>query len=182
MNLLHAPTTGQCGVLRTKAEYRLIASETIAAGALLFHLEGEETYTPTRYSVQIGPSTHIDIGSDHTLQEILDRYYWRFMNHHCEPNTVIRERNVFTLREIQPWEEITFNYNTTEYAMAEPFSCRCGSERCQGLIRGFIGLSVEEQHRLRPWFASYLQDRVVAEVPVSALYTTPYAIHGNMEL
>jgi len=58
------------------------------------------------------------------------------MNHSCDPNTRIRGRDLIALRDIQPWEDVTFNYNTTEYAMAEAFRCRCGSPGCAGEIRG----------------------------------------------
>ncbi len=167
---MHNPNTHQhLGVLRMQAEYRLIASSWIKAGTHLFYLAGEVTSTATRYSVQIGQDAHIDLKEGHDLQEILDYYSWRFMNHHCEPNSFIRERNVFALRNIEPWEEITFNYNTTEYEIAEPFSCRCGSESCQGMISGFRNLSHEKQLRLRPWLAAYLQNLLVEEVPVSTL-------------
>src|SRR3972149_2928201 len=41
----------------------------------------------------------------------------------CDPNALVRNLEVVTSREIQPWEEITFNYNTTEYDIADPFTC-----------------------------------------------------------
>lgn len=144
------------GVLRAGGEFRLVALTPIAATTRLYCIEGEVTAIPTRYSVQIGPDTHIDLSPDYDLYEILDRYYWRFMNHHCEPNTRIRDRDVIALRDIDVWEEITFNYNTTEYAMAEPFRCRCGSPRCHGLIAGFSALSAEERAPLQPLLACYL--------------------------
>ena len=178
----HLQSTGQLGVLRIQAEYRLIASSTIAPGTFLFRIEGDVTRFPTRYSVQIGHSTHIDISGDHDLQEILDYFYWRFMNHHCEPNTVVRECGVFALREIHPWEQITFNYNTTEYKMAEPFACRCGSESCQGVILGFSGLSTEEQRRLRPWLADHLLDLLVEGMPTPMVCSLSDGIEGSLSL
>ena len=47
-------------------------------------------------------------------EEILDRYFWRFMNHGCEPNTIIRGQDVVALRAIKPWEDVTFNYTSTD--------------------------------------------------------------------
>ena len=111
------------GVMRVHGEYRLLSVAHFQPGELLFEIAGEITRTPTRYTVQIDQNAHIDLNDSHNIEEILDRYCWRFMNHSCEPNTVIRGRNVVALRPIRPWEEITFNYNTTEYQMAEPFQC-----------------------------------------------------------
>ena len=150
-------TKPRVGVLRLRGQFQLVATEPmpIAAGELLFRIEGEQTSRPTRYSVQIGESAHIDLG-ENVMETILDRYYWRFMNHHCEPSAYIWGCDVYAARVIQPWEEITFNYNTTEYAMAEAFECQCGSARCQGEIQGFKQLTVPERETLRPWLAPHL--------------------------
>ncbi len=112
---------------------------------------------PTRYSVQVDLAAHVDLPVGHSHEETLDRFYWRFMNHNCEPNTMVRGRMVLTLRPIAPWEEITFHYNTTEYEMAEPFDCQCGSRRCEGRIEGFRFLAPPEQERLRPWLGAHLR-------------------------
>ena len=150
-------TKTRVGVLRLQGQFQLMATDPvpIAAGELLFRIEGDLTSHPTRYSVQIEKQTHIDLG-EQAPETILDHYYWRFMNHHCEPNACLRERDVYATRIIQPWEEITFNYNTTEYEMAEAFTCQCKSARCQGDIQGFKQLTPAEQEALRPWLAPYL--------------------------
>jgi len=80
------------------------------------------------------------------------------MNHSCDPNTVVRGREGIALREIAPWEAVTFNCNTTEYDMAEPFSCQRGSPRCQGAIRGFRYLTPVEREQLRPILSARLAD------------------------
>lgn len=147
---------GRVGVLRVHREFRLISNDTIRPGEVLFTLEGVLSDRPTRYTVQLDHDVHLDTDPNHDLQEVLDRYYWRFMNHHCEPNVAIRGREVYALRRIRPREEISFNYNTTEYAMAEPFPCRCQSSSCTGMIQGFKYLSEEEQEKLRPYLAPHL--------------------------
>jgi hypothetical protein len=143
------------GVVRRQGQFSLVATETIAVGERLFRIEGERTSTPTRYSVQLEEDVHIDLGQQ-PLELVLDRYYWRFMNHHCEPNALIRGLDVYAARGIAPWEEITFNYNTTEYHMAEPFDCHCGSPHCLGQVSGFQQLSSAAREELRPWLAPYL--------------------------
>lgn len=156
IGLLHGCRCGLVGVLETAGEYRLVTVQPVAAGELLFRIEGEETPIPTRYSVQVGTGAHIDSGSDCGMAEVLDRYFWRFMNHHCEPATMIRGRDVIALRDLVPMEDVTFNYNTTEENMAEPFACHCGSARCEGTIRGARHLAAADRERLRPFMAPHL--------------------------
>lgn len=143
------------GVVRRQGQFSLVATGAIVRGERIFHIEGERTLKPTRYSVQIDDKVHIDLGQQ-PLELILDRYYWRFMNHHCEPSALLRGQEVYAERSIAAWEEITFNYNTTEYEMAEAFACQCGSARCLGKVQGFKSLSSAERQALRPWLAPYL--------------------------
>jgi hypothetical protein len=63
---------------------------------------------------------------------------------------------VISLKPVSFGQDITFNYNTTEFDMAEPFACRCGSAGCTGQVQGFRHLPDEERERLRPWLADHL--------------------------
>jgi hypothetical protein len=136
------------GVMRTASEYRLVATRPIPAGQRIFRIEGDLTDQPSRYSVQVGYQLHIDLKDGHAVEEILDRYFWRFMNHSCEANAQIRELDVMATRNISPWEPVTFNYNSTEWEMAEPFACHCGSGYCLGQVQGFRFLTSAQRARL----------------------------------
>jgi len=155
-NRHHFAELARAGVVRTAGAYKLVAAESVPANVPLFSLEGELTSVPTRYTVQIDESAHIDMPDGCRFEEVLDRFFWRFMNHSCEPNTVIRDREVISLTPIEPWQEITFHYATTEYSMVEPFECRCGSSRCEGLVGGYQSLSAAGRERLRPLLSNYL--------------------------
>ena len=152
---VHLGADAGVGVVRSAGEYCLVAMRAIAAGQQIFRIEGDVTPRPSRYSVQIAYQLHIDLRDDITMEEILDRYFWRFMNHSCEPSALVREREVIAARGIAPWEPITFNYNTTEWEMAERFTCRCASVRCLGQIQGFRYLSALQRAQLGP-VASHL--------------------------
>ena len=145
---VHGCRAESVGVVRTVGEYRLVAVRAISAGVRLFRIEGERSDRPSRYSLQVGEKLHVDLRPGHTSEEILDRYFWRFMNHSCQPNTQIRGEKVIASRDIQTWEAVTFNYNTTEWEMAEPFHCRCGSNECLKAIRGFRHLTAEQREHL----------------------------------
>jgi len=61
---------------------------------------------------------------------------FRYVNHSCEPNAYIRRIRgrveIWTLRSIEPGEEITCDYGETQHDGTLP--CRCGSERCRGYL------------------------------------------------
>jgi hypothetical protein len=161
--------TAPVAVVRTNQEYRLVLTGHVCSGTRLFAVEGEVTRVPTMYSVQIGRDLHIDMPDGFLAEAVLDRFFWRFTNHSCEPNALLRDREMVALTCIEPWQQITFNYNTTEYDMAQPFACRCGSRSCAGEIRGYRWLSAAEKSRLRPSTAAHLVGTNEADEPTRRL-------------
>lgn len=145
---LHRGRTADVGVWETADDCRLVVLRAIPAGGRLFRLEGVTTPRPSRHSLQVGEQLHLDLGPGHSREEILERYFWRFMNHSCDPSVEIRGWEVVARRNLEPAEAVTYNYNTTEWDMAEPFRCRCGSPRCLQMIRGFKHLSAADRASL----------------------------------
>ncbi|MCC7002071.1 MAG: SET domain-containing protein-lysine N-methyltransferase [Gemmatimonadaceae bacterium] len=145
------------GVLVDQHERRLIAIRPIAKGSLLYRLEGHETPVPTKYSVQIAIDMHLDQSDARDATDRVRRRPWRYMNHSCDPNTRIADREVRAVRDIAVGDAVTFHYNTTEYEMAEPFECRCRTPVCDGVIRGAKFLTADQRARLGPWLADYLR-------------------------
>ncbi len=145
------------GVLVTPDGRHLIALCPIAEGTTLFSISGREIQTPTRYSVQFGPALHLDQDCARDITDVVRRYFWRYLDHSCDPATLIRDREVIAVRDIAPGDRVTFNYNTTEYDMAEPFRCHCGTARCVGIVRGARHLTRAQRAHLAPWLADYLR-------------------------
>ncbi|MFW5691052.1 MAG: SET domain-containing protein [Chloroflexota bacterium] len=59
----------------------------------------------------------------------------RYMNHSCDPNTWwADDETMIARRDIQPGEEITYDYATTEVDINFSMSCRCGSAACRGEV------------------------------------------------
>ena len=135
--------------------YHAVAARAIEAGAVVCRIEGDMTTVPTRFSLQVGVGCHVAprlTGSD-------DGPAWRFTNHSCDPNSALRGQALVALRSIVEGDEITFDYETTEYDMAEPFVCHCGADQCRGTIRGFRHTTPTVRERLRPLLAPHLLDR-----------------------
>jgi len=79
------------------------------------------------------------------------------MNHHCDPTTAIRSLEVIAEHRIAVGESITFDYNTTEDVLAEPFTCHCGSAGCVGIVRGARFLTPAHRARLADRLPDYLR-------------------------
>jgi hypothetical protein len=144
------------GVLENRTGRHLIALEPIASGTKIFTLTGREIPEPTRYSVQVAPRLHLDQSVARDDEDLVRRYFWRYLDHACEPSTFIREREVIAVRGIAVGDGVTFNYNTTEYDMAEPFRCQCGSVSCVGMVRGARHLTPAQRAQVARWLPEYL--------------------------
>ncbi len=94
---------------------------------------------PTYLTVQVGLRKHI------TLQP----EFLQYINHGCEPNVFFNTTTMqlTALKEIQPEEELSFFYPSTEWRMIQSFDCYCGSPVCVGRIKGAAYLSKEAQEK-----------------------------------
>lgn len=90
---------------------------------------------PTKYSIQLAVSEHA----------LVDPEFLRFMNHSCDPNVALDTGGMYitAIRPIEPGDPITYFYPSTEWSMAEPFRCWCGSAHCLGEISGAAELQPE---------------------------------------
>lgn len=94
---------------------------------------------PTQYSIQVGASTHIDGPGT------------RYLNHSCDPNVFVdaQSLSVVTLRPVSAGTPLCFFYPSTEWRMAAPFRCGCGTPRCIGTVAGAAGTPQEVLSRYR---------------------------------
>ncbi|KAM0323034.1 hypothetical protein ACHAQA_009133 [Verticillium albo-atrum] len=84
--------------------------------------------TPTYATVQCGKDKHLDLNSD-----------MLYINHSCDPSLIFDTGNFNILvgpKGLQPGDELTFFYPSTEWSMAQPFDCFCGAPTCRGTISG----------------------------------------------
>jgi SET domain-containing protein len=127
----------------------VFAKKVIRENSVVIHLRGDVSTQPTKYTIQLDSERHLNLPADKKTDDDVD-YCWQYLNHSCEPNGYINaaELTVRALRDIAPGEEITFNYLTTEFEMAAPFKCSCGSPNCFGFIQGRNFLTQAEADRL----------------------------------
>lgn len=127
------------------------AVEDVKSGSFLTDLWGPVLDLPTAYTVQVEKNKHV------CPQGVLVCF-----NHSCKPNSkfIYESRKIsypsldadheifwymVATRDIKKGEDVTYDYNATEYDMAEHFQCNCAAETCLGKIKGFKYLSLEQQ-------------------------------------
>lgn len=127
------------------------AVQPLRAGEVVFYLEGEIVQQPTKYTIQLDAHNHVLTRSG----------MWMYMNHSCEPNVRIdvAKREMIAIRDIPAGVEPMFNYNTTEWDMASPFACGCGTRSCVGTVRGFRHLTPAQRQAIRPWLSPLIMSR-----------------------
>ncbi|MEO1192947.1 MAG: SET domain-containing protein-lysine N-methyltransferase [Pseudomonadota bacterium] len=84
------------------------------------------------------------------------------LNHSCEPNLLISGQIVFrAARDIEPSEEITFDYATCDdddWVM----DCACGSSLCRGQVSGKDWQLPQIQRHYAGHFSDYLERKIKA--------------------
>ena len=109
----------------TNAEGKgLLLTKSVKSGETVFVLSGEIFDSPTRESIHIGDNKHI-----------YDEF-GIFINHSFKPTVKISHKDVVALVDMNPGDEITFNYNDSEINMANPFQdggCICVWRNEKGL-------------------------------------------------
>lgn len=96
----------------------LFSRRTIPNGGIVARLHGSVLSTANKRTIQIGRRRHIC------------SHYIDFINHGCHPNTYVRvEDDSIVLIAINligsESDELTIDYNCSEYCLAQRFSCRC---------------------------------------------------------
>ena len=118
---------------------RLITDQPFRRGAVIYHISGYRvTEGATYQTIQVGRTRHIE-----ELGVIA------YLNHSCQPNTVIdvERLDVLAARDIAAGEELNFFYPSTEWEMDRPFICLCGAPQCVRLVAGAKYMSIDTLSR-----------------------------------
>lgn len=153
--------SGTLAVVRVDEHYRVLVTRPVEKDEILLRLDGNVSSNPSRFSVQIGRDQHLELPLGVDVETVFDRYAWRFLNHSCEPTAYIRGRELRADKSLRAWEQVTFDYNSTEFDMAAPFACTCLSVSCRGLIRGYRWLSSAERAACAGRAADHLSEALL---------------------
>ncbi|WP_354099136.1 SET domain-containing protein [Bradyrhizobium sp. S3.2.12] len=117
--------------------FGLFSRKPTSSGAVVGRLGGTVLETANKRTIQIDRRRHL-------CSDCID-----FINHSCRPNAyVVIVSEMVALKALNAIasesDEITIDYNCSEYSLAEPFMCRC----CQdsNYIAGYEHLMKTNQH------------------------------------
>jgi hypothetical protein len=120
----------------------VVAAVPYAAGDVICPFSAGITLShPSALTLQIADDKHITLLPD-CLQ---------YTNHSCAPTVFFdtTAMELVCLKAMQPGDEFTFFYPGTEWEMAQPFDCYCGSSVCLKKIDGAANLSWDILNRYR---------------------------------
>jgi len=133
----------------------LYSSLPVKRGSTLAVVAGRPVSQRTRMSIQVGWTTHVEIGPP-----------WELINHSCDPNCHLAIRcgsdtvRVVAIRDIEPGEELSVDYDLFEYEVQYfPADCLCGSPNCRRSVRGYRFLSLDVREARAALVADYLKTR-----------------------
>jgi hypothetical protein len=127
-------------IKQTEFGEALFTVEKLPAGTLVLSFELDPLHlhrVPTRYSVQVGKDKHLDTPSA----------LFQWLQHEEEPSLRVdttENLNFYALRDLEAGDLLSFNYNTTEWSMATPFTCGLSGTD----VSGFSTLDVCKQRFL----------------------------------
>jgi hypothetical protein len=105
---------------------------------------------PTYLTVQVGEDEHIHLSPE----------FLQYINHSCEPNVLFNTdtMQLECLKDIKAGDELCFFYPATEWNMAQPFECLCGTASCIKQIQGAQHVSKEliKNYKLTAFIQSML--------------------------
>jgi SET domain-containing protein len=105
---------------------------------------------PTYLTVQVGEDEHIHLSPE----------FLQYINHSCEPNILFNTdtMQLECLQDIKAGDELCFFYPATEWNMAQPFECLCGTESCIKQVQGAMHVSKEviKNYKLTAFIQSML--------------------------
>ncbi len=138
--------------------YGVFAAREFKPGELVLRATGVVLGYQTRYSIQIDWNQHLDPDPPA-----------KYLNHSCDPNLGVRigKENLpefIALRDIQPGEEIAFDYAMSEYMHyprpnpEEEFdlTCHCNAENCRGRLGYYSELDEVLKEKNAGYFCDYL--------------------------
>ena len=85
-----------------------------------------------------------------------------YINHSCNPNSGSASDwfTLIAMQDIEPHEEITYDYAMTDADPEWCMNCRCGAKNCRNTVTGNDWKIKELQRRYAGYFQKNIQDKI----------------------
>lgn len=142
---------------------KAIARVPLAAGTVINVFREPVEGRPTMHTVQFDETTHVapTLGAE-------------FISHACAgTNTRIvvhddrKAASFVVTKDVDAGEDLSFNYNTTEWDMNSPFPCECADCKASGVtrsVRGFKHLSNADRMLIMNEVSPFVRQRTMEEL------------------
>ena len=85
------------------------------------------------------------------------------LNPSCQPNCgLLGQTLVVAMRDIEPGEELSFDYAMCDASDYDEFRCLCGEPTCREIVTGSDWRDPDLQEKYDGWFSPYLARRIAA--------------------
>ena len=85
------------------------------------------------------------------------------LNHACDPNCGLAGSSMLiAMRDIEPGEELTFDYAMCDASDYDEFNCLCGMPGCRGIVTGADWRDPVLQAKYMGFHSPYLLKRIAA--------------------
>jgi hypothetical protein len=134
--------------------YGLVALQTYQPGDKVLTAKAVASVPRDSHSVQKGMDAHVRIDLPA-----------RFINHSCDANCGVQDNefgayDFIARRTIQEGEELSFNYETSEYVISAFEECMCGAKNCRGYVAGFGTHGEQLKDDYGEYIAGYLKESI----------------------
>ncbi len=142
----------------------LFAAQKIAKGELLAVWGGVIVSTAELHTLpQYVQDRAIQVEDDHHLCSGQIDDDADCVNHSCNPNAGLQGQiTLVAMRDIEPGEEICFDYAMSDGHPSYYLPCQCGASECRHAATGNDWQLPELQKRYKGYFSPYLQRRIDA--------------------
>jgi hypothetical protein len=142
----------------------VVTKKDITQGEKILRFSGQQV---TGKEVR-NPNTALQVDQDLFLES--DGANDECLNHSCNPNCYIdfEDLTLRALKDIRRGEELTFDYNTSEYDLIDQgcaFLCLCGSKHCIGDINGLKYAPLGHRKRIEHLLSPFLRRKMQKETP-----------------
>jgi SET domain-containing protein len=163
-------TQHSSGYVSPKVEARLLsdgvsfgvyATEFIPKGELIL-VWGGSIYTQEQFDQLNEKISSLSVQVNEGLYLVPEKVGTAdYVNHSCNPNAGLSDSiSLVAMRDIEPGEQVCFDYAMTDSTPYDEFECQCGAPNCRGYITGNDWQIPELQERYNGYFSPYLQKRI----------------------
>jgi len=145
-----------------KGGWGVFAREFIAKGELLTISSGEIVHESQLNEIPDERLQHgYQVEEEFYIVPLIDGDIADCYNHSCNPNIGWDGQLILVaMRDIQPGEELCFDYAMSDSTPYDEFECHCGEPHCRRRITGDDWRIPALQKRYKGYFLPYLQHRI----------------------